>query len=219
LKVFGPEFRGKLRTIPGGIRASMFPEVMPREEIQKVIDKYDLPTSKIALFTGRLISEKGVEYLIKAASKINGHVLIAGDGPQKEKLKKMVTDLKLKNVKMLGHFDYDVLIKLYYLADVFISPAVWDEPLGLTIIEAMASGTPVVVTRRGGVTMAVKDGVNGFYVRSRNATDIASEVNRLFANPTLAEKMGKKAREVVLKRFTWTDIAKRFDPVYRRASY
>lgn len=219
LKLFGGEFRGKTRTIPGGIRASMFPEIMPPRTRQKIVSLYGLPSSKIALFTGRLISEKGVEYLIMAASKIHGHVVIAGDGPQKKILALMIKERKITNVTLLGQIDYEALIKLYYVADVFISPSVWDEPLGLTIIEAMAAGKPVVVTRRGGVTMAVKDGVNGFFVRSRNATDIASEVNKLFANPALAEKMGRKAREVVLKRFTWAEIAKRFEPVYRRASY
>lgn len=216
LKLFGQDLRGKTRTIPGGIRKALFPEKMSKKALSELATQLGIRDGKVALFTGRLITEKGVEYIVKAASRIKGDVIIAGDGPQKKKLEKMVKDLKLTNVHMLGHFDYDTLIKLYYLADVFISPAVWDEPLGLTIIEAMAAGKPVVVTRKGGVTMAVKDGVNGFFVRSRNATDIAEKVNKLFADPTLAEKMGKKARVVVDEHFTWMKIAQRFDSLYRQ---
>lgn len=218
LKVFGPELGKKVRTIAGGIRLDLFPERMDKKSLRDLATSLAVREGKVALFTGRLITEKGVEYIVKAASKIKGEVIIAGDGPQKKKLEKMVKDLKLTNVHMLGHFDYQTLIKLYYLADVFVSPAVWDEPLGLTIIEAMAASKPVVVTRKGGVTMAVKDGQNGYFVRPRNASDIAEKVNRLFANPTLAEKMGKKARSVVVERFTWPEISRRFENVYHKVS-
>lgn len=218
LKVFGQDLHTKVRTIAGGIRLDLFPEKMDKKSLRELAVSLSVQSGKIALFTGRLITEKGVMYIVKAASKIKGEVIIAGDGPQKKKLEKMVQDLKLTNVHILGHFDYQTLIKLYYLADVFVSPAVWDEPLGLTIIEAMAASKPVVVTRKGGVTMAVKDGQNGFFVRPRNASDIAEKVNKLFANPALAEKMGKKARAVVTERFTWRDIAHRFENVYHKVS-
>jgi glycosyltransferase involved in cell wall biosynthesis len=219
LKTFGPELRKKVRTVPGGIRLELFPETMDKQSLKSLASSLGITDGKIALFTGRLITEKGVEYFIKAASKIKGDIVIAGDGPQKKKLEKMVEDMKLSNVHILGHFDYQTLIKLYYLADVFVAPAVWDEPLGLTIIEAMAAGKPVVVTRKGGVTMAVKDGQNGFFVRPRNATDIAEKVNKLFANPALAEKMGKKARAVVVERFVWRKIAFKFASLYRQIMY
>ena len=100
-------------------------------------------------------------------------------------------------------------------ATVFVSPAVWDEPLGRTIIEAMGAKTPVVVTRRGGVVMAVKDGVTGLFVRSRNSTEIAEAVNKLFANDELRRKMGERGRALVEEKFTWTKIAERFDKLYR----
>jgi glycosyltransferase involved in cell wall biosynthesis len=216
LSMFGQELKAKTRTIPGGIRLNLFPERMDRKSLADLAGSLNLTGKKIALFTGRLINEKGIDYLVKAASKIKGDVIIAGDGPQKKRLEKMIKDLHLLNVLLLGHFDYQTLIKLYYLADVFVSPAVWDEPLGLTIIEAMAASKPVVVTRRGGVTMAVKDGQNGFFVRSRNAKDIAEKINGLFANPVQAEKMGRKARTVVVERFTWGKIAKRFDTLYTK---
>lgn len=212
LKMFGSDLASKTRTIPGGIRLSLFPESRPTQELRR---KYHLENQKIALFTGRLVSEKGVEYLVKAANKINGQVLIAGDGPQRKHLEQLIREKQLKNVQILPFVrKYEEFLDLYYLADVFVSPAVWDEPLGLTIIEAMASRTPVVVTRKGGVTMAVKDGVNGLFVRPRNSTEIATAINKLFNNPELCSKMGQKGREVVEARFTWTKIATRFDKLY-----
>ncbi|MBI2049716.1 glycosyltransferase family 4 protein [Candidatus Roizmanbacteria bacterium] len=213
LKMFGPSLSRKTRTIPGGIRLSLFPQ---EKKIEGLRSRLGLNGKKVALFTGRLISEKGVEYLVKAAKNIEGEVVIAGDGPQRKRIEEMIALMKLKNVRMLPYMhEYEEFIDLYYLADVFVSPAVWDEPLGLTIIESMASKTPVVTTRKGGVTMAVKEGITGLFVRPRNSKEIASAVNRLFANEQLRKRMGERARAVVAARFTWTKIAHRFDKLYR----
>lgn len=213
-KMFGSDLAAKTRTIPGGIRLSLFPTRRPKVEALR--EKLGLKGQKVALFTGRLITEKGVEYFVKAAKHIHGSVIIAGDGPQRGHLENMVKELKLTNVIMLPFVrKYEEFIDLYYLADAFVSPAVWDEPLGLTILEAMASRTPPIVTRRGGVVMAVKDGTTGLFVRSRNSTEIAEAVNKLFANDALREKIGERARKLVEERFTWTQIAQRFDKLYR----
>jgi glycosyltransferase involved in cell wall biosynthesis len=128
----------------------------------------------------------------------------------------MVKRMNLTNVIMLPFVKkYEEFLDLYYLADVFVAPAVWDEPLGLTIIEALASKTPVVATRRGGVTMAVKDGYTGLFVRSRNSPEIAEAVNKLFDNDVLRAKMGDRGRRIVEEKFTWTKIAERFDKLYQ----
>lgn len=214
LKMFGSSLSTKTRTIPGGVRLSLFPEVRPN--VDHLREQLKIGNKKVALFTGRMISEKGTEYLVKAAGRINGVVILAGDGPQRQRLEELIKSMKLTNVIILPFVrKYEEFLDLYYLADVFVSPAVWDEPLGLTIIEAMASKTPVIVTRKGGVTMAVKDGVNGLYVRPRNSTEIASAVNRLFANDEQRRRMGERGRRVVEARFTWTKIAERFDKLYQ----
>ena len=213
LRMFGSDLSGKTRTIPGGVRLSLFPPTRPIDELKK---KYHLTGKHIALFTGRIVTEKGVEYLVKAARKIAGEVVIAGDGPQRGHLEELIKRMKLTNVQILPFVrSYTEFLDLYYVADVFVSPAVWDEPLGLTIIEAMAARKPVIVTRKGGVTMAVKEGINGLFVRPRNSNEIASAVNRLFSNPELCRKMGERGRKTVEDRFTWRKIAERFDKLYR----
>ena len=214
MKMFGSQLSRKTRTIPGGIKLSLFPFEKQTTNLRKQLG---LEGKKIALFTGRLISEKGVEYLVKAAKNIDGHIIIAGDGPQRQALEKMIADMGLTNVTLLGFFqDGKKIIDLYYLADVFVSPAVWDEPLGLTTIEAMAARTPPVVTRKGGVVMAIKDRVNGMFVRPRNANEIARTVNYLFNKDELRQKMGSAARKTVEEKFTWTKIAKKFDFLYTK---
>lgn len=214
LKMFGNDLAAKTRTIPGGIRLSLFPNKRPK--VAELRAKLNLDGQKVALFTGRLITEKGVQYFVKAAKHINGTVIIAGDGPQRVHLEELVKKMNLTNVIMLPFVKkYEEFLDLYYLADVFVAPAVWDEPLGLTIIEALASKTPVIATRRGGVTMAVKDGYTGLFVRSRNSSEIVDAVNKLFDNDALRAKMGERGRQIVTEKFTWTKIAERFDKLYQ----
>lgn len=214
LRMFGKELAYKTRIIPGGVRILDFPDRKPQALLDQIRKKYKIADENVVLFTGRLISEKGVEYLVKAASRINGQVVIAGDGPQKKHMEELVKKTKLSNVVLIGYVDHQTLLNVYYLADVFVAPAVWDDPMPLTVMEAMAAKLPVVVTRRGGMATAVKDGENGYFVKTRNASDIADKVNKLLSDKQLAQKMGTCGHEAVMKKFTWSEIAEKFHRLY-----
>lgn len=211
-RILGDKFQEKIRVIPGGINLSLFPPEMETGDIDR---KYELIDKKLVLFSGKLTKYKGVKYLIQAAKNINATVGIVGDGPEREKLENLTKELKLQNVKFFGFIDNHSLIKLYYRADVCVVPSVWDEPLGLVVLEAMATKTPVVVTRKGGIPLMVKDGVNGFFVRPRNAKEIADKVNMLLLNDELRRKIGERARQTVSERFTWEKIAHRYERMYQ----
>jgi len=213
-KVLGIEFRDKIRVIPGGVDINEFKRV-PTADIDA---KYNLKGKKVVIFAGKLTPYKGVKYLIYAAKKINAEVLILGDGSERENLEKIVLEEKIKNVRFLGHLkdDTDFLVKFYSRADVFVAPSVWDEPLGLVILEAMACQTPVVVTRKGGIPLAVKDGKNGLFIAPRNSNDIVEKVNYLLQNDEKRLKMGQKAREIAVEKFSWKIIAQRFIEKYEK---
>lgn len=210
-RVLGDSFRRQIRVIPGGIDLPLFPETMDTSDVE---EKYQLNGRKLVLFSGKLTKYKGVRYLIQAAKNIDAVIGIAGDGPQRLELETLVSDLKLNNVRFFGFVGSDDLIKLYYKADVCVVPSVWDEPLGLVVLEAMVTKTPVVVTRKGGIPLMVKDGVNGLFVRPRNAREIAEKVNKLMSNDALRLKMGEKARQTVINRFTWDKIADKYEKMY-----
>ncbi len=108
------------------------------------------------------------------------------------------------------------LINFYYRADLFISPSVWDEPLGLTILEAMASKTPVIATRKGGIPLLVKHNHNGLFVKPRNSKNIAEACNKLLEKDELRQKMGEAARKTVEQDFTWKKITKKFHRLYKK---
>lgn len=217
LDTFGKDFWHKTRIIPGGIHLENFP---PDKKIKIINKKYKIRKKKVILFTGKLTEQKGVSYLIKAAEKIKGHIYIIGDGPERKNLEDLAYKLKLKNVHFLGYMG-DAKKKefeeFYYRADVFVAPSVWDEPLGLVILEAMTCKTPVIATRKGGIPLAVKNGVNGILIRARNSNQIAEACNKLLADKKLRKKMGEAARKTVEEKFTWKKTAKKYTNIYKAA--
>jgi glycosyltransferase involved in cell wall biosynthesis len=213
-RVLKDGFGDQIRVIPGGVDIEEFKKINT-DDIDK---KFDLKGKKVVVFAGKLTPYKGVKYLIYAAKKIKGEIIILGDGSERKNLEEIVAKEQIKNVRFLGHLgnDTNFLVKFYSRADVFVAPSVWDEPLGLVILEAMACETPVVVTRKGGIPLALKDGKNGLFIRPRNANDIAEKVNYLLDNDEKRFKMGQKAREIAVEKFSWKIIAQRFIDKYER---
>ncbi|MBI3620104.1 glycosyltransferase family 4 protein [Candidatus Roizmanbacteria bacterium] len=214
LKVFGDEYRKQIRTIPGGVDIKKFHKVNT-DDIDK---QFDIAGKKLVVFAGKLTPYKGVKYLVRAAPKIKGEVFILGDGSERKNLEKIVKEEKITNVKFLGYLgiDTDFLVKFYSRAQVFVAPSVWDEPLGLVILESMACETPVVVTRKGGIPLAVKEGKNGLFIRPRNSKDIAEKINMLLTDDETRKKMAKMAREIAVSKFSWEIIAHRFENIYEK---
>lgn len=213
LDLFGHELTSKTRIIPAGVsNAQDF-----QRDVSWIDKKYNFRYSKMVLFTGRLTVHKGVEYLIKAATEINAEILILGDGPERPYLESLIKKYNLTNVHMLGYFPSQEVEKMndfYLRADVYVAPSVWNEPLGLVILESMVQKTPVVVTRKGGVSTIVKDGYNGFLVRPKNSKEIVEKVNLLLENNELRNKMGENAYKTVIEKFSWDKIARRFHNLY-----
>ncbi len=91
---------------------------------------------------------------------------------------------------------------MYYDADMFLYPPIWNEAFGLTPLEAMAAGVPVVVSRCGGIVETVQDGKTGFVVEPDNPAALANALLRLAEDNTLRETMGRAGRARALE-FTW----------------
>ena len=213
IKMFGKNYKKNIHVIPGGVDMSSFPVKLDTSSLD---EKYNIKDKKVILFTGRLISHKGVRYLVNAAKDIKGEIFLIGDGPERQYLTSLIAQKQIKNVHLTGYLMGQELISFYYRADIFVTPSVIDEALGLTILEAMASKTPVIATRKGGIPLLVKHGVNGFFVKPRNSQDIAATCNKLLDNDELRKKMGENARKTVEERFNWKIIAAKFDRLYKK---
>ncbi len=208
---FDKSIVSKSRIIPAGIDLSHFPEKINTSFVEK---KYNLKDKKVVLFSGRLSSEKGVEYLICAADKINGDIYIAGEGPKKTELEALVSKKNLTNVHFLGYLLPEEIIPLYGRADVCVVPSVVPESFGLVVLEAMATKTPVIATSKGALSSLVKNGQNGLLVKPRNSSDIAEKCNYLLENEKMRIKMGERGREDVEKKFCWEKVATKFEKLY-----
>lgn len=121
------------------------------------------------LFLGRLFEKKGTDVAIKVALKLGENLTIAGE-PNRGRFweEKIQPYLKRKNIKYVGCVPYEKTHQYYREAKALLCPIKWEEPFGLTFIEAMACGTPVIAFDRGSVKEIVKDGKTGFVVKDIN---------------------------------------------------
>lgn len=155
-------------------------------------------------YVGRLHFKKGVKYLIKALplvakEKPDVKLFIVGDGPQKKELLKLCQGIGLKdNVVFFGNRK-DVQ-KFYRLFDVFVLPSLF-EACPLALMEAMASGCPVVASNLGGITEIVTDKLDGLIFQARDSQMLAEKILCLLNNPKYASALTKQAVKKVAQQF------------------
>jgi len=165
---------------------------------------------RIVLFIGRLHGYKGVEYLIKAFVNVlkkvnNAKLVIAGDGPLKNKLIYLSKKLGIDNhVYFLGKISDAEKVWLLKNSDLFVLPSInRGEAFGIAMIEAMYFGKPVVSTRikGSGVTFVNKNGVTGIVIEPKNAEQLSKAIIKLLSNRKQRNKLGRNAKKRSLKLF------------------
>lgn len=191
--------------------------------------RHGTPGGGAAGFTGitvsRLIPTKGVADLLDAlgllaARGIDFRWQVVGDGPQREELETRARTLGIaERVFFAGHRPAGELPRLLAAADVFALPS-RSEAAGIAVLEAMASGLPVVAAKSGGVPELVRDGQTGFLVDAGRPEELAAAIERVFAEPQLAAALGAKGRARVLAEFSAEAMVARtqeaYDAVLRR---
>jgi glycosyltransferase involved in cell wall biosynthesis len=185
------------------------------------------------LFVGRLTPHKGVDRLLRALPRTAFLRLVGSTGhdpqPPERDYPMLLRGLaEGLDVEHYGAASDDDLPRLYRSAEVFVLPSVErsiygrpirvSELLGLALLEAMASGTPVVASRVGGVPEIVIDGQTGFLVPPGDEAALHDCLARLLGDPPLARRMGEQARALVLERFTWDQVAERCLAAYAGAA-
>jgi glycosyltransferase involved in cell wall biosynthesis len=180
----------------------------------------------LILALGRLIEVKGLHVLAAAADSIltprpNAHLVIAGDGPMRPQLESIISRAACRDrIHLPGALSRTDVARLMAESDLFVNPGVVDsggraEGLGITTIEAMASGLPCVGSRVGGISETIIDNVTGLLVPPGDTAALADAVGRLAEDATLRQRMGAAARDVARERFTWPVLAGQVAAVYR----
>ena len=172
---------------------------------------------KIVLFLGRITNQKGPIFFLQTAAKVlekRKDVLfaIAGQGDKMNEMIRLAFDLGImENVVFTGYISEAEMLYAYSMADVYVMPSV-AEPFGITALEAIASGTPVIVSKNAGVAETVS---HCFKVDYWDTHDMANKILGILDYPVLGECMRRNSY-MELSNFGWDKIADQTIGVYRR---
>lgn len=166
------------------------------------------------LCVSRLIERKGIRFLIEAVARLKSEkieLILVGEGDQEAELKQLVREKSLdKSVIFKGYVSHEKISEIYRSSDIFALPSL-NEGMSNALLEAMASGLPVIVTDTGGTSELV-DG-NGFIVDKSNPEDIVRVLESVIAKPELLKKMGQRSREIA-EGLSWHNVAMKYRELY-----
>jgi L-malate glycosyltransferase len=217
---FVPGSDSKIQIIPMGVDSKFFHEHLPITEMKKSRQEH------IILSVGRLIELKGIRYLIEAMPVViradpDARLVIIGTGPEEERLVKRVRELFLDDhVQFLGNLPHNKLKPYYQDAVVFVLPSITingtTEGLGVVLLEAMASGCPVIGSNTGGIPDIIDDGENGFLVPEQDPMALAERIVLVLSDAKLKAKFRENGFARIRKSFTWEKISNDFFNVYNQ---
>lgn len=210
------------RTVPYGVDTRRFaPHADARAAVRA---RWEVSGGPFVFTAGRLVSKKGFEYLIDAVRQLQTthpdvRLAIAGEGDLEAALRARAAGLP---VTLLGNQSQDDIAGLVSAADVVAVPSVRDDAgnvdgLPNFALEALASATPVVATRAGGLPQAVTDGVNGRLVAERDPGALAAAIADIWARPDRGRALGTAARLRVEQAHSWRTTAERMADAYAMA--
>lgn len=154
-----------------------------------------------ALYFGRLSKEKGILNLINAFAKCNkGNLYIAGEGPEKEKIKKIIKENSLEDrVKLLGFLDKEQMTDVTRKCKFVVVPSIWYENCPYSVLETLAIGKPIIGSNMGGIPELVIDNENGFIYNT--VDELTEKMNVLFENEDLVKQFSKKSKELAKQNY------------------
>jgi glycosyltransferase involved in cell wall biosynthesis len=217
-----------LGVILHGVNIKMF---TPNRDSRPLKQALGLEERRVILHPARLLPWKGVHTTVEAfrmlADQFPDVALIITDTREildwadelqgyRDEIFCMVEDNGLGERIVMRAFDFtEELPQAYALSDIVIYPTSGEEPFGLVPLEAMACAKPVVVTRSGGLTESVIDGVTGFVIPKEDPPLLADRLATLLKAPALARRMGQAGRRHVAEHFSRRRMAEEVDALYR----
>ncbi|OGY18524.1 MAG: hypothetical protein A2900_03310 [Candidatus Chisholmbacteria bacterium RIFCSPLOWO2_01_FULL_50_28] len=196
--------------IPNGVDTTKF-KPSYRAQVEEVkSEKLKVKRRVRIITTSALIPRNGLDTLIDAVyllpSSLNWELVIAGDGPLYNNLKLQISKYKLEQkVKLLGRVENRKIPQLLAGADLFIRLS-RKEGFGVSFLEAMAIGLPVIATPIGGITDFINDGETGLLVEPDRPKEAAKAMERILTDAALYQKHRTNGRILVQKRYTWDHI-------------
>ena len=213
----------ELHRIPMGVGIHPVSRADPR--VRQLRQRYRRGKGPLLVFVGRLVEEKGVGDLLAALEILwtrrpEARALLVGEGPHRRRFEEAVRAAGWQDRVVFTGWVQPGEVPMYLAAgDVFVGPSRrapdgWMEAQGLTFLEAMAAGTPVVATRVGGIVDAVIDGQTGLLVEERAPAQIAAAIARLVEDEALRARLVETAGRQVIERFSREASARAFADLF-----
>ncbi len=210
-------YRDKCETVPLGIDLEPFRDT---EQVKKEADTIRANVgTPIVIFVGVLRYYKGIDFLLRAMKKVNAHLIVIGTGPEKERLQHLTIELGIGDrVHYKGEVSEEEKVRYIHASDVFCLPShLPSEAYGLSQIEAMACGKPVVSTRLDtGVPFVNKHNVSGIIVPPADPSALAEVLNLLLNNEEERRRFGEQARRRAHDMFDSTHMIEHLRSIYNR---
>ena len=151
-----------------------------------------------AFYLGRLSKEKGILNLIEAIGDIpNAKLLIAGDGPEREKIEAYISEHKLDGrITLLGYQNQDSIHKYITNSRFIVVPSIWNENCPYSVLEAMEIGKPIVASRIGGIPELIVDGENGYLYKADDINELKEKLMLMLDNDDKVNRFAQKSREL-----------------------
>jgi len=226
----------RIEVIYTGVDAGERPPVwaVPAERRRDLRVRYGVAAdaTRVILFAGRIVREKGVLELLDAFEQLRERhgeavqLLIAGnvrdsDDPKNEKAvygRAAVARMRaMAGVSYLGSLHPLQMHEFLLAGDVFALPSLWDDPFPTVMLEAAAAGLPIVAAARGGVTEFLEGcEAFGFLGSPEDSKDLAAALERYVRSPAEAQQAGRWLRRRIEARFDWERVAEEFESLYDR---
>jgi glycosyltransferase involved in cell wall biosynthesis len=186
----------------------------------KIREEMGLKNEKVILFVGRLINLKGVQFLLKAFSKLrqrmeNVILIIVGNGSCHEELENLSRKLQVNDkVYFRGNVDNELLGAYYLLCNVFVLPSITThhaDACPLVVNEAMYFSKPVITSDAVGTTFMIKNGRNGYVVPERNPEGLCNALYNILSDSELEKRMGEASKIIINEGFTYQNMIAGFN--------
>ncbi|TSC54580.1 MAG: Glycosyltransferase [Parcubacteria group bacterium LiPW_30] len=204
-------YKKEISIVPNGVNAKHFSKMYSVEELDALKQKLGKKDDDFYLITtSRLVTKNACDDVIKALPLLKGNIkfLILGVGPDEMMLKKLASDNSVSDrVIFLGQISHTEMPKYLKISDVFIRPSL-SEGFGISFIEGMVAGLPVIATPVGGITDFLVDKETGLFCEVRNPKSIADKVNLLFEDKSLREHVIEGGMKMAMERYDWNLISK-----------